>query len=69
MEQESGFPGGLLIYLVGDTRAHQILEAEGFDDFDVVIADAMSANGHLQVGSRRAAAKRKTPRKNNRLFL
>ena len=46
------FSWALLLYLVGDIRFHPLLENEGFNDFDLAIAEAMSAYGHLQVGNR-----------------
>jgi len=46
------FSWALIIYLVADVRFHALLAEEGFTDFDVALADAMSAYGHLQVGNR-----------------
>ena len=46
------FAWALLMYLVSDMRAHAMLDAHNFNDFDLAIADAMSAYGHLQVGNR-----------------
>jgi len=46
------FSWALLLYMVSDVRMHPLLDAEGFTDFDVALAEAMSAYGHLQVGNR-----------------
>ena len=46
------FAFALLLYLVSDVRAHRILETEGFTDFDVALAEAISAYSHLLVGNR-----------------
>jgi len=51
------FAWALILYLVSDVRTHPILDRFGFTDFDVAVADAMSAYGHLQVGNR---SRRKT---------